>query len=278
MFQNSGAEYHSGGEGDAFERLIYVCLTLDILDQNQGRYPYTHERAGGAGNSGAGLRSSLRSSLSSLRLSASLSGAGAALDRPESAERYLSLLLSATKQNPKYPSMWCLWNFVNLLYWQLRGVNSERSVLNKLCRPSKDERVSSIERKGVVKGNLIQFLVETSAEIATRQIKEFDVKDPERVQAVTLRSHPKYSSTYVRCDFDHNGKPCFEADSLFIYWRAKQNIWVLHDFIYEHGPCLLASVREDTALPQTGPWQSFGDRVNARGHAETQVDHSVKVR
>lgn len=275
MFQSSAAEYQSGGEGDAFERLVYVCLTLDILDQNQGRYPYTHERPD-ASHGDSNLRSSLRSSLSSLRLSASISGAYAALERPESAERYLSLLLKATKQNPKYPSLWCLWNFVNLLYWQLRGVNSSNSVLNKICQPFAGEPFSSIERKGVVKGNLIQFLVETSAEIATRQIKEFDIKEPNRVQAVNFRTNPKFNNIYVRCDYDHNGKPCFEADGLYLYWRTKQNAWVLHETIAERGPCQLMSSNGDSALPPGGTWHLFGDSKATNGWAETVVDKSVK--
>jgi hypothetical protein len=123
----AAAKQHEGlRAANAFQRLQYVCVALDMIDRLEGRFPYVFE--------GPTL-----SALDSLRMSQSTDVDGATQSIP--AARCFRLLLRAANLSSDLLSLWCLWNFVNVLHWQLRDMHFDNSIINLACMPASERDV-----------------------------------------------------------------------------------------------------------------------------------------
>ena len=143
---------------NAFIRLQYVCTGLDIMDANQGRFPFVFE------DPNVSIVDSLRNSTQADYVQESTEGKL----KPERCFELLSKALDIKK-----PSLWCLWSFVNVFYWQLRDMHSAESPINAACMPDPTtDRRGDKETKASYKGEVVQFLVRTAREFATRQVKQ----------------------------------------------------------------------------------------------------------
>ena len=182
-------------EISAHMRLLYVCTGLDIMDSNQGRFPFVFEGP-------------QASPLESLRLSQKQEFIRQSSSDKLSASRCLELLCDAL--NVQKPSLWCIWNFVNVFYWQLRDMHFPDSPINCACMPdSTADRKGDTETKAKFKGEVIQFLIRTARELATRQVKEKD--DSGQIAAVfcTGMSAYQFNGLWTRMEMEYDGKPVF---------------------------------------------------------------------
>ena len=100
-----------GAPATAYERLCYVCTALKIHDEGGGAFPHNFD-----------------AELAALR------AAG-----PIPAEESFALLQRSAELGAR-PSLWCLWNFVNIVYWQLRDMHHADSPLNAACMPDSKAR------------------------------------------------------------------------------------------------------------------------------------------
>jgi hypothetical protein len=215
---------------NSFQRLQYVCLALDMMNKNGGKFPYVYEGA----NSPA---------LENLRLSLSKSQVIKQLQTTDiSNVRSFELLMEAIKLDPTKPSLWCLWNFVNVFYWQLRDMHYPESPINCCCMPDESsEKEGDADLKARIKGEVVQFLIRTAREFATRQIKK---EDPNMIVGVyvTGLSRGEWNGFWPRCEFDNDGQPCFGSSSFYLYFRSEENKWVIDDVIEPWGACFTGSV------------------------------------
>ena len=152
----------------AYERLQYVCTALSILDQLQGRFPYLYE---GNVAEKTGILESLRVSLS-LSLSHSETDDYSA-DVP--GEKCLSLIVKYSKMKKNKLSLWCVWNFVNMVYWQLRDMHYPDSPLNTACMPEQQdgEKREDADAKELIKGILVDFILKVCFSFFLSSFLEF---------------------------------------------------------------------------------------------------------
>ncbi len=141
---------------NAFDRLQYVCLALDVLETNKGSFPFNFPQE---------KHTSIRP------------------------ERCFQLLLKHNAQQ-HHVSLWCMWGFVNITYWQLREMHHPESPLNCACMP--DPTASSSrdrEVKEKLKGELVHFICKTASEFSTRQAA---VTNSERVTVLITSMFSAY--------------------------------------------------------------------------------------
>ena len=160
---------------NAFEMLQYVCAALQILDETGGQFPYVFE---GSVLEPSEAVDSLRSSLSdSLSLSISLSLSTSLTDSIDETivegSECFDLLIKYSELPSERTSLWCLWNFVNMVYWQLRDMHYPDSPLNNACMSDKSgEKKERGEAKERIKGEIVKFILKTAREFAVRQTNE----------------------------------------------------------------------------------------------------------
>ena len=121
---------------DAYIRLQYVCSALRTLESCFGSFPFEFDTFSGKPLSGAEC----------------------------------FRLINLHSQQGRHVSLWCLWSFVNIMYYQLREMHHPESPLNCACML--DPSASSTrdrEIKEKIKGELILFLCKTASEFSTRQ-------------------------------------------------------------------------------------------------------------
>jgi hypothetical protein len=138
-------------------------------------------------------------------------------------------------------SLWCLWNFVNMVYWQLREMHFPDSPLNQICMPIKQSEEKEIiskkeseEAKQFVKGEIIQFMLRTAQEFVTR--KNIGITDGEEIGLnVTGFSNRNWNGKWNKRIFEHDGKPVYTISiknvSFNMYYRSNLGQWVIDDVI-----------------------------------------------
>ena len=122
----------------AYQQLIYVCYTLDILVLNHGKFPFLPPSTLGDESDTKSYINQLRQSIqlyqSTIRESAMFNDEQ---NRQKlTSERALELLFTATQLYHGKSSLWCIWNFIRLFYWLLREMHHPNSILNKIAMPS----------------------------------------------------------------------------------------------------------------------------------------------
>ena len=239
---------------NAFQRLQYVCLALDMMNKNGGKFPYVYEGADSL-------------PLENLRMSLSKSQNIRALQTTDiSPGRCFELLMEAIKLDRTKPSLWCLWNFVNVFYWQLRDMHYPDSPINCACMPDEgSEKATDSDLKARIKGEVVSFLIRTAREFATRQIKK---EDPNMIVGlyVTGLSRAEWNGFWPRTEFDNDNEPCFHYNSTFyIYYRSAESRWVVDDVLEPYGASFSASVSDSI----NSEWKTC---------STWERDHTIRVR
>ena len=252
---NSDEEVKSS---NAYVRLQYVCFGLDMMEKNEGRFPYVYE--GGPSIS----------VLDSIKASQKQDSISVKSEESLSAARCYQLLMTNVQLDAKRPSLWCLWNFINVFYWQLRDMHYPESPINCACIPDpKSRRKDDAQSKAKLKGEVVQFLIRTAKEFATRQIKQVT---PNRIVAVHTSgvNRPDWNGLWQRMAFEHDGKPAFKKEShyygkFFMYWRRSEKAWVIDDIIEPTGPVYSRSPGTDVnGQWSTSPEWTDNPRIKAR--------------
>jgi len=210
-------------------RVKYVCMGLHMMETNQGRFPYVYE------GPSISVLESIRASQSQDSISVK------SADGPLNGPQCYNLLMNAIKLEAKKPSLWCLWNFVNVFYWQLRDMHYPESPINCACMPDiKANRADDAASKAKLKGEVVQFLIRTAREFATRQVKQHN---PNRIIALYSSGLTRWdwNGVWQRMEFENDGKPAFKKDTnysgkFFLYWRRGEKAWVIDDIIEPSGP------------------------------------------
>ena len=238
---------------NAFDRLQYVVAALKILMETGGKFPYVYE-------SGVEEHEAL---VESMRLSASgsLEDHEGAIDGAETYE----LLLEASSLPADRTSLWCVWNFVNMVYWQMRDMHFPNSPLNQICMPleevpgQKVNKEESNDAKQIIKGELMAFIIRTAREFATRQSTE---KDPKEIRKLDVTGFDRrdFNGAWVRQPYEHHNKPVYRTRTrgyrpmtFFLYYRRGKDQWVIDDVIMPQGPTFSSSSSSEL----TSVWSSI---------------------
>ena len=261
---------------NAFSRLRYVCVALSVLLVGNGTFPFQFEPTpadsispGGYEGDGVSMNdveeaaamlerdfgktlvlkekaAELKSQDRKIEMAAL---AGAFLD----GKRVFDLLFNAIGKkyhNPSthlfrqhdHMSLWCLWNFVNVMYWQLKEMHHVESPLNGACMPDEQQQLRTIaddiRAKRKIKGEIIQFMIKTAREFAIRQTVVTQVKE-KRITHCKIEgmSRSEFNKQWVRTAFDNEGQPCFTINrgEFYLYYRSLTNCWVIDDIIESTG-------------------------------------------
>ncbi len=217
---------------NAYERLQYVCTALDIIDSNGGRFPYVFESNVAESH---GLLESLRMSMS---LSMSLSLSVSDSDDMEGRTCF-DLLAKYMKLSPDRVSLWCIWNFVNMVYWQLRDMHYPDSPLNTACMPDPSgEKKETTEAKELTKGVLVNFILQTAVEFATRQTVQADGNEIVGIR-VDGFSRYEFNGFWRKRNFLNDNEMVFSKEAkdttFYFYFRSKTSRYVIDDVIAPSG-------------------------------------------
>ena len=107
-----------------------------------------------------------------------------------------------------------------MLHQQLEQLHFSDSALNNNCLPDPDaEEAAEGEEKEKVKGEIVKYIIRTSAGFAVRQTQK---ADPNRVVSAKVSGfkrapgHPqnKWNGTWKRCPFDYDFRPCFATSDV----------------------------------------------------------------
>jgi hypothetical protein len=217
----------------AFQRLAYVLDALNVHALNDGSFPFDF-----ASNAGVDE---------------------VAIEK----ERCFDLLMT-TSGLGRNPSLWNLWSYVNVLYWQLQEIQSSSSPVHLACMPDTHIKLMSVEfdtaMKRRVKGEMVNFIIKTAREFATRQTV-VGTGDPDRVVGVILRNFSSVPETkthdpnllfWKRETFDNDGHPVFKSPAFYqgfqitartanrdpnkyfhyyLHFRESENRWVIDDTV-----------------------------------------------
>ncbi|CAE7238243.1 RNF213 [Symbiodinium microadriaticum] len=275
----------------SFERLKYVCVALNVLHYGRGTFPYAFDVMDVSGISKGQLQRLLdmKASVDAVEDSNKLilSQAKTLEDREKRGEaheriaaahdierllftghgldgaRAFDLLFSAIKhgnirendivptQGNTHVSLWCIWNFVNVLYWQLKEMHVLDSPLNGACMPDAHTGARTLEEdtrsKRKIKGEILQFVIRTAGEFATRQTEMKPVADRITGVRVSGMGRAVFNKHWNRMAYDNDGKPCFRSpcSTYFLYYRALANSWVIDDIIETSGATYAFSKNDD---------------------------------
>ena len=108
------------------------------------------------------------------------------------------------------------------------------------------------ESKEKLKCEIVQFLIRTAREFATRQTK---ADERGRINACHIRgfSRSDFNGIWPRLPFDNDSQPCFKSGNFYLYYRSTTNQWVIDDVIEPTGAAFSRSSNEDLM----SPWKSM---------------------
>ena len=290
----------------AYQQLIYVCYTLDILVLNHGKFPFLPpsslvDESNHTKNYINQLRHSIQLYQSTIRESAMFNDDQ---NRQKlTSERALELLLTATKlSDAEGISLWCVWNFIRLFYWLLREMHHPNSILNKIATPShlhaqlgyatpappssakseehaeEGDEDAEVEvdynkeerKKSSFKGEIIQLLIQTAQEISLR--KE---KGSNRITHAIVDGIPSYTlnGRWNRTLFDCHGKPCYHKKHYFLYYDKPHDCWIINNTIDLTAKIPYARCKSSNLANEEWYFSSF-TMAASQGISATEVDQS----
>lgn len=211
---------------NAYERIQYVCMALDLMERTNGRFPYVFSSAGTASDSAP--LDSLRKSLSR----------GDEEPRKLLPARCFYFLMTASEMDEEIASLWCLWSFVNVFYWQLRDIHSPDSPINSACLPDEDgeAREDDIVVKEKIKGEVVRFLIRTAREFATRQLhQEVDLEELIGLKMEGFNGRGEWNNFWDKCAFMNDGQFVYSLRDMYLYYRELEDRWVIDDIIVPSG-------------------------------------------
>ena len=154
---------------NAYERLQYVAHALNYLS-NEGKFPRVFQPDVVEKEEGLPcLRQSYWMSMSmgsSTLLSRSEDGIGGG-EGDLNGSACFDLVLKYSRMKRGKISLWCVWNYINLVYCQLRELNFPEGPIDRLFEEQK-EGLESLNEEVVI-GVLVEVLLKSAREIATRQ-------------------------------------------------------------------------------------------------------------
>ena len=254
---------------NAFDRLQYVAYALNILKETGGSFPFILE---------TGIEEP-EGLLDSLRLSAS-PGIGERDDGSICGSKCFDLIVEASQLEGNV-SLWCLWNFINMVYWQLRDMHFPNSPLNMICMPTdpSEKRVlkkESNEAKMQMKGEILSFILKTAREFATRQSNAVDPNEIVGVEITGLdsTSRASFCGKWVKMGFTNCGRPVFRTKDrntvYYFYYRHTANKWVIDDSIANDGPAYSYTEGSDWNM---GVWRTTNKWKTDRDIKVTKIKH-----
>ncbi|CAE8647524.1 unnamed protein product [Polarella glacialis] len=190
------------------------------------------------------------------------------------------------------PSLWNLWAFVDVLYWQLREVHHPDSVVNQACMPESPSATVVGEVSGLqapnekpqdcpmFKGELIAFILKTARDFATRQTSRHDA-DPEEIVAADLTNFhfDKYCGRWRRAPFSSDGMPVFAryheygvgSGQFFLYFRASEARWVIDQEVDKIAPAFAFTKRPEISAR----WWGMGTWVVNKKMSVRKLTHHL---
>lgn len=125
------------------------------------------------------------------------------------------------------------------------------------CMPDSSNALRTLEEdtrmKRKIKGEVVQFIISTAREFATRQT--LPKRDPERIIGlrITGMSRDGFNQHWRRLDYDNDGQPCYQSGckSYYFYYRARINAWVIDDIMVPSGSVYSSSRNADINSPWT---------------------------
>ena len=221
---------------NAYNRLKYVCTGLDVMKKNDGRFPFVPPN-----EKNHKITDCLKSLLNSQQtLSKSLGGSSSSSSSNDenyylSSKDCFDLIMNVLQLGK--PSLWGIWNFINVFYWQLRDMHDSGSPINNACFPD-FSNPQDIERKSTYKGEVIKLLIRTAREFATRQIKQQEKINVKGLWITGMKVKSR-NGLWERMSHEHEGYPVFRKKMIidydYIYYRTKTNQWVCDDEIAASG-------------------------------------------
>jgi MoxR-like ATPase len=195
------------------------------------------------------------------------------------AEDCFNLLLAASKQKIQSVSLWSLWGFINVLYWQVKEMHAPDSPVNLCFLPDPAIDVpkdSNLREK--CKGEIVVFAMRTAVEFATRQ--RTDANENE-IEWMRLQNHSlNLGGWWRKCHFDCANRPVYKQGTKLLYCNGDN--WVVDERIRFSGQPMTMSIgtdiRGDWETPV--PWvESDGMTVQSAGEDVVRVQgRSQKVR
>eukprot|EP01052_Picozoa_sp_SAG31_P009052 SAG31_NODE_468_length_15250_cov_5.304138_6_plen_1372_part_00 len=219
---------HEAGCASAAERLQYVATALAVQQEHGGGFPYDFQ-----------------SELCAKRV---MSGADC-----------LDLIVRASKTERRL-SLWCLHAFVNVVYWQLQDMHMADSPLAGVTMPDALATDAETEKivKEQIKGQLVNFVVRTAREFATRQTGK--IPPLKIVGLVTSEfSNFRWNGSWKALDYVEDGHPVFQImdGHFYLYYRKHMNNnrggWVINDTVDASGGVFSTSDGSDL---QSCGWSS----------------------
>ncbi|CAK9251645.1 unnamed protein product [Sphagnum jensenii] len=159
------------------------------------------------------------------------------------------------------PSLWCVWSFINVMYWQLQEIENKSSPVYLACLPDDGIKLMTLEfdsaMKARVKGEMINFIITTAREFATRQTSQKFDNDPTRIVGVIVKNLWIPESKTKNLDllfwkrerFDNDGHPVYRSPvfyhnytltgaklpdkryTLYLHFRESEGRWVIDDTV-----------------------------------------------
>ena len=239
-----------GGAGaNAWTRLHYVASALKVLRDEEGYFPHTFSVTEGDvhPDGEAGLRESKGGD------GQAVARAGGRGKRGIPSEECFDLISKASDMGDS-PSLWCLWNMVDVLYWEFKQLHNQNSPLNAACLPDKSTgKQHDLSIKQKLKGEIIGFLIATAREFATRQRRKSNERAPWEVVSSGF-SNRIFNGTWDRTKYNIDEMPCFKmitnAATFFLYYRGgkegktekgDRGKWVIDDVIVPRGAVYTSS-------------------------------------
>ena len=187
-----------------------------------------------------------------------------------SSEDAYALLVAASQMNGR-PSLWCVWSFVNVMYWQLREMSHPEGPIHGAVMPDPKAQNAELDLsiKQQIKGQLITFAARTATEFATRQTNK---APPDTIVGVNLggKTRAEFNGRWTKMSYLNDGEPVFQCQpyrgEFFLYFRSRQNKgrggWVIDDVIVPSGSVYSSSDGPQidsvwTTIPLYQPDNSF---------------------
>ena len=240
---------------NAFFRLRYVCVALNMLERLKGSFPHRYREKDGK------KLVKTPNWVFNKKMYPYLPKEKAGPLIPLDGARCFDLLISHSGLQNN-PSLWCIWSFVNVLYWQLRDMHHSESPINNACMPDPTQRLNSKNNdggeKGKIKGEMLCFIIRTAREFATRQASK-EKKAASHIVAAKVTGlgkllQPKADETrlfgnleiWPRLPFDNDGEPVFRVPTgkLYLYYRSSKQNWVLDDSVSYSGSSVAESANK----------------------------------
>ena len=230
-------------ESTAYDRLYCVVMVLYLLKLNHGSFPHDF--------------SIEHNTQQSHDLQAPL---------PFSSHEAFDLLLDASALQA-HPSLWCLWSFINVVYWQILEIHKHKSPIYLACLPDNEPqlmtRAFDTAMKERVKGEMVYFILNTARNFATRQTSKKPEYDPDRPVGLLVKDLSWVSATktpdinllfWKRERYDNDAHPVYKSPPLaktqaqpnqpaavpedpnrqfhlFIHYRESESRWVIDDTV-----------------------------------------------